>query len=410
MKPHHGPRRIFGETNGLGAAREAAPAGGGGGSRAPAAALTSDGLGKFEAPKPAGFHAPVLLAHGIDSLYVAYYVDTVKPTFDWDDIAYEKERARQARRGRFKEMFFGSETLALLPVGSHPYTYVLKNQDFVIRLGERINPACHVQFISQGLWAHGYKAQHARIVTWLESVGLRRTRAEAVSRVDWAFDYQLPHIDFDESNIVSRAAIEAIWLQNKAVRTFQIGTGDTVVRIYDKVAEINQASDKRWFFDLWGVSEGVWRVEAQARRERLKQAGIRSLQDLSDMGGDLLREITGKHTTLRRITTDKNRSRWPLHPLWQSVQSDIALFDQVGLVREINAKAGYEWRRRRLYQSVYGYMKRLAAFESLQGDGKQLPDLGWAVEALQDGLQGIHDSADWRSDVERIIAEERLGL
>jgi len=353
---------------------------------------------------------PQLLLHGLDSLYVSYYVDTTKPTFDWDELAYEKEKARQSRGDRFKEIAFGTETLALMPMGGHPYTYVLRNQDFIIRLGEKIHPACNVQFLAQGLWSHGYKRLHQRIIAWLESVALYRTQLETVGRADWAFDYHLPVMDFDVSNIVSRAAVESVWLENKHVRTFQIGKGDTVVRIYDKVAEVTQSSEKLWFFDLWGQKENVWRVETQLRKARLKEAGIRTVQDLEDLGGDALREVGSTHTTLRRVAADTNRSRWPLHPLWQALHDDIALLPQTGLVRELSRKAGFEYRRRRLNQSVYGYLKRLAAFEAMQGDGKSFPDLPWAMEALQDGMKGIHDAGSWRTDIERLIAEERLGL
>jgi hypothetical protein len=394
-------------------AKNARLAAGSGGERAlacrrlsPQAALLIQPIAEESAP----VGRPRLLLQGLDSLYVSYYVDTTTPTFDWDELAYEKEKVRQSKGKKFKELPFGTETLALMPAGGHPYTYVLRNQDFIIRLGERINPACHVQFLSQGLWANGYQAQHARIVAWLNSVNLRRTRLETISRADWAFDYLLPVMDFGTPNIVSRAAIEAVWMENKQVQTFQVGKGDTVLRIYDKMAEVTQSSDKLWFLKLWGVSESVWRVEVQARNERLKQAAIRTIQDLSDLGGDLLREVTSQHTTLRRVVGDTNRSRWPLHPLWDALHEDIARLDQTGLIRDISSKAGLEWRRRRLTQSVYGYLKRLATFEALQSDGKQVPDLEWVMEALQDGLNDFHDAGSWRSDVERLVAEERLGL
>jgi hypothetical protein len=110
------------------------------------------------------------------------------------------------------------------------------------------------------------------------------------------------------------------------------------------------------------------------------------------------------------VAADTNRSRWPLHPLWEAVQQDIAHLNQTGLIRDINPKAGFDWRRRRLNQSVYGYLKRLAAFEFLQSDGKAVPDLDWVMETLQDGLRDLHDPGTWRSEIERVIAQERLGL
>jgi hypothetical protein len=375
----------------------------------PPPAPSGDPMGSGDGLSGAGQRPPLLLS-GIDSLYASYYVDTKSGTLDWDELAYEKETIRQSRGNRFKELPFGSEQLALMPSGGHPYTYVLRNADFIIRLGENIVPACHVQFLSKGLWANGHKRQHERIKAWLGSVGLRLTRPEALGRVDFSFDYHVPVIDFGSPNIVSRAEVEANWLKNKQAETFQIGKGDTVIRLYNKVAEIRQASEKLWFFDLWGMSEEVWRIEVQLRTERLKQGAIRTVEDLDSLGADTLREIVGKHTTLRVVTPDTNRSRWPLHPLWQALQNDVEAMDQTGLVRNIQDKAGIDWRRRRLLLSVYGFMKRLGTFEAMQSGGKALPDLDWTIEALLDGLREIHDPINWRNEIERLLAEERLAL
>lgn len=241
-------------------------------------------------------------------------------------------------------------------------------------------------------------------------MGFKLTRQESISRIDLALDYHLPDLELVENQFVSRAEVKATWRKHDQVQTFQIGKGDTVVRVYDKVAEINASSDKRWFFDLWGMKENVWRVEVQLRAGRLKQGAIRSLEDWAELGGDILRETLHKHTTLRQIGTDSNRSRWPLHPLWQAVHEDIEQVNQTGLVKELNPKAGLDWRKHRNTTSIYGMLKRFGCYEALQSGGKATPDLEWTLEALQDALRAVHDPVHWKNEIERLVAEERLGL
>ena len=87
--------------------------------------------------------------------------------------------------------------------------------------------------------------------------------------------------------------------------------------MYDKVAEVEQQSDKVWFFILWGQDRDVWRIEWQVRKAVLREFGIVTVEDLRKCQGDLLRYLCAEHTTLRVPTGDEDRSRWALHRLWQ---------------------------------------------------------------------------------------------
>ena len=205
-------------------------------------------------------------------------------------------------------------------------------------------PSCHVQFYSKGLWHLGLDGLADRIDIWRRSLGLVESRPDAVSRVDFAFDFHLPIADLVVDHFVTRASKDATYRQHGQAQTFTFGRGEVVIRIYDKTAEIEQQSGKSWFFGMWGRKDQVWRIEFQIRRERLKQAGIETVADLKDMQNDLLRELATNHTSLRCPNGDSNRSRWPLHPLWQSLLNEIAKQPQTGLVRSI--------RRRQLIPNV----------------------------------------------------------
>jgi len=401
MKQHHGPGRNFGETSGARTVDSHAPAGG---------ALVCEGLGKIEAPKLAGLRIPGLLAHGLDSLYVGYFFETMNSRIDWEGLAFRREQLKHGRFGGGEEITIGAETFWLLPYGKKPYSYVLSNRDFEVRLAEHMQPCCYVQFFSEALWRDGAMALHARFLRWASSVGLVANRKAVVSRADWAFDFALPSIDFDVDNFVSRGRRKGRWAEGDAITGFQIGKGDLVVRAYDKVAEIQSQSQKVWMYEVWGQDSGVWRFEFQARGPVLKEHGIKSPEDLFDLQYDLLREITGKHTTLRSPGSDGNRSRWPLHPVWKALRQAIAEHPQEGLVRSFDPASSLRWRRYQQGKYLYGMLKGLGALMSIDlADGRILGlDETFKVLRLLI-LKREYDPAEWDAELKDRVRRYALG-
>ncbi|CCQ72456.1 hypothetical protein [Magnetospira sp. QH-2] len=350
-----------------------------------------------------------LLLRGLDSLFVSYYLDTLVSEIDWDELAYLKEKTGRDRGEKFGELTLGSESFALKPFGKHPYTYVLGNKAFEIRLGERLSPSCHVQFRSEGLWMEGLDRLTSRFDTWVASIGSRFLKPEVVSRADWAFDYHLPVWDFARDDFVSRSRKDATWRENQKDQTHQFGKGEVVLRVYDKVAEIEAQSAKAWFFELWGRKDHVCRVEFQIRGERLKEGGIRTMADLREFQGDILRELATNHTSLRKPNGDSNRSRWPLHPLWSQLTDDIGTLPQTGLVKCIDQMAPVEWRLDRSGKMVHGYLKNIAALLYCRDGGTGAPDLDDVLAELPHVIAQHHSPVAWSDDVTQRIKEIELG-
>ena len=73
---------------------------------------------------------------------------------DWDHLGYLKERCRTEHK-KFEQLELGSDAFALMPYGRKPFTYVLANRDYEIRLAEHLRPSAHVQFYSEALWTKG---------------------------------------------------------------------------------------------------------------------------------------------------------------------------------------------------------------------------------------------------------------
>lgn len=288
------------------------------------------------------------------------------------------------------------------------FSFLIENDTFSIQFGEFNKPNFYVTYRSVALWHQGAQGLHQRFLSWAKSLGLRPYLPERLSRVDLTFDYSLPVVDFDEDSFVSTAVKDNKHRKNRIAQNFKFGEGDVLLRVYNKCDEIKEKSAKTWFYDLWKTDHDVWRIEWQVRKLWLRRFGIRTFADLEERQGDLLRVLVNDHTTLRIKTDDSNRSRWPLHPLWQDLIEQVANMDGLGVVRELDREALIDEREARIAVSIYGYLKRIAAIRCLK---KDLPMVtaAEAQERLKRLLDKIHDSLTWETDVERRVTEMRLG-
>lgn len=262
-------------------------------------------------------HTVLLAEH--DTLQVAYYLRwDADSAVDFATLMAQREALRGSGSRDPSVVTIADGEFLLHPYGSTSgYPLVLTCPNYKIECGEFNRPSFFVTFRSEALWRESAEMLHARFLAWAQGAGLTMERPESVSRVDWAFDYHLPVVDFDENHFVSVAGKDSKHREGGRIQTLMFGRGDIVLRIYDKVAEIEQQSHKTWLFALWqGICQDVWRIEWQVRKVLLRQFGIRTVTSLLERQGDVLRHLVAEHTTLRTPTNDSNRSRWPLHPLW----------------------------------------------------------------------------------------------
>ncbi len=349
--------------------------------------------------------------HGIDTLQCAYYCKYFRsPGIDFRDLAEKKELIRQSKSKNPKAVTLGNTEFLLQPYGtSSGYPIVIENGDFKIEMGEFNKPNFFVTYRSQSLWRDGAFSLHKKFLQWVSSIGYIHYQRESLSRVDFSFDYNLPSMDFNLDDFVSYSSKDSQHRQDGKVQTFTLGKGDIVLRVYDKVAEIKQQSDKVWFFLLWEQSENVWRIEWQVRKTILKQYGIVTFDDLKDKEGDLLRFLGSEHDTLRVPNNDSNPSRWPLHPLWIDLQQRIEELNHLGISRINGKQAVMEERLARMVISIYGYLKRIAAIQCIQGRSDMI-DLDEVLKYLGTYTHHLHEPLAWKIEVERRIKEMQLGV
>lgn len=352
------------------------------------------------------------LLHGLDTVECACFLapePTCSLDFQW--LTLEKETLRQNKSRDPQLITLGNIEFMLHPYGSSSgFPFVIANQDFTIAFGEFNTPSFFVKYRSLALWQQGAFASHQKFLNWAQSLGFVQYKPESLSRVDFTFDYALAEIDFDEDHFVSVSKKDNRFRKDQQIQTLQFGKGDVVLRIYDKIAEIEEQSHKTWFYDLWNTdSETVWRIEWQIRKAVLKRFSIRTFQDLQDGSGDVLRYLATEHDSLRTPTSDSNRARWPLHPLWQDLIQQIKQLSAQGVYRSIAPQLMLDERLTRIAISMYGYLKRIAAIDCVQ-KGLDMASNEDAIKRISQKMELIHDPLTWESDVEKRINQIRLGL
>ncbi|WP_221250616.1 hypothetical protein [Desulfuromonas versatilis] len=350
------------------------------------------------------------LLQGIDTLQCAYFLAPHgKTELNFRHMAEVKESIRQAKSKSPAPFQAGGRGFLLQPYGTASgYPFVLENEDFKIECGEFNKPNFFVTFRSQALWRESAWLLHDKFLKWARTAGFAPYRPESLSRIDFSFDYHLPTIDFNENSFKSRSNKDSQYRENGRVQTFSFGKGDVVLRVYDKVAEIQQQSSKVWFFLLWGIDMDVWRIEWQVRKPVLKRFGIATFEDLQDLQGDLLRYLASEHDTLRQPNGDSNESRWPLHPLWKDLQARIADLKNQGVHRVIGMPAVLDERMQRMAISIFGYLKRVAAIHCIQS-GKAMVDAEQALWKMEPLLRELYEPLAWQADVKKRIQEMQLG-
>ena len=355
------------------------------------------------------FSAKLVLS-GHDTVEVCYYLARqAKCQLDFQEIGILKETLRLSKQRESKVIGLGLESFVLKAYGSkNGFPFVMENADYIVEFGEFNHPSFRVKFRSRALWQHGVLSLHQRFMTWAESIGLYPTHKETLSRVDFTFDYVLPEINFDEDSVVSLAKKDNKHRDDGELKGLVYGKGDVVLRIYDKVLEIAEKSNKVWFFQLWGVSENVWRIEWQTRQAPLRRFGIRTVDELLSLQGDLLRYLVTEHDSLRIKSSDSNRSRWPLHPLWQDLMEHIKDMEAQGVYRVINEKEVLGERLMRIAISTYGNLKRIGAIYAVQQE-RESAGFDAASRELQRLLKVLHDPLTWETDVNSRIKEIRFG-
>ena len=115
-------------------------------------------------------------------------------------------------------------------------------------------------------------------------------------------------------------------LNGDKVNTIRVGEmpGRQAV-IYNKTKEI-QSSLKNYMWQVWRLApvsfkesgKQIWRIEVRAGKEELNKWGLKRFEDFEEKAGDVIASIFKAIRYTQPLKNDLNRSRWPMHPIWDA--------------------------------------------------------------------------------------------
>jgi hypothetical protein len=171
---------------------------------------------------------------------------------------------------------------------------------------------------------------------------------------------------------------------------FAIGSSEGAIRfkVYDKVKESLKTRKSAFWRSVWGVGESdaieVARFEWSARLYAGEFSGRQYLDELPESAAFDLLNYFMLWGSLRMPGGDCNRSRWPLHPLWEGIVELIA--DALGqsserVVRDYSTRPDLNPAYLRSVAGwLAGFMARVGVSEGLESASS----LGNALDALSE--------------------------
>lgn len=274
--------------------------------------------------------------------YRAQELETLENDFDPDQsrilakLFALLDEEREKPNGGFVDL--GLWKFEVYPNGNRQYYYILHNDDMELRLArfrskDEAKYPVYVHFKSFFLWSSLYgcnslKEKYLLVIEWLEQILGCKYITSKINRLDLCY-----HTDdapeLDENCFVGRHVNDNRHRSHRRVTSVNCGDPKSeyvYLRCYNKFVEL-KSSQKNWITEIW-VNQGlnvrnVWNIEFQLRREFFRETkfGVET-KDTAEEVIDAMKTIwlylTTKWITYR-VPDATRRSRWSLHPWWQTL-------------------------------------------------------------------------------------------
>jgi len=197
---------------------------------------------------------------------------------------------------------------------------------------------------SMALALHGYKKAKSNMLQVLEQLeakgeyredneekGLRYNfPKESVARVDFCIDFKTDKFEPAIECFVAhchtkrkfiKAETDEFVAKGKCIEYARIGMmPNKQIVLYNKLSEIT-AKRKFFWWDIWGINketfeDEIWRVEARAGKEELRNWNIKTFEDLELRVGNVMWSIFKDIRYVVPNKNDSNTARWGNAPFW----------------------------------------------------------------------------------------------
>ncbi len=220
---------------------------------------------------------PPIVVNGLDFLKVSFWLD-------WDSTELFRELEDLKAFVQLTEENStpyhapGGFDWNLQRTGTSRYNFRLTSGDLTLLLNTRrcdgVVPTARLEIGSLSCWSPGFFTIYERMIQWLKALGATIVK-EIVSEVHLAADFLQTDINTlgieNEERWVSRVHKFNIHRDRRKLSGITMGKGDIMLRIYDKVLELQNSPHKQAVFaEIWEAfvynQFPVTRVEFQIRR------------------------------------------------------------------------------------------------------------------------------------------------
>lgn len=339
------------------------------------------------------------LRWGVDSLYLSY-PGQLSETVDQELRALKKlaqERDDLAAKAQYQ---LGDHIFEVKDKGSGLFPFTIEDNAFRICFAShhaKALPMAYVKVSSDYLSHQTPADAEAHLRSLLYPLG--DLNPPKVSRIDLFVDFasSVDMESWQRHAWVTKASGLSQYAQDQTFTGWLIGAGSVLMaRLYNKQIEI-QKSGKTYLEPLWreagwNMQTPVWRMEFQFKRAVLDQLGFNGLAGVLDNLNGMWSYVTTEWLKLTIPSeTDKTRSRWAIHPLWQDLSSIDWEGNGGALLREykLSRAPSKAW----IGQRALNLMASIGALDSVQEFETALSALGdaaFAQLAEQAEFKGLH--------------------
>lgn len=300
------------------------------------------------------------LVSGVDGVYLSARANLPGPLVDRLTGARQQAQFIEAA----VDFEFGGISFRIQPFGLLKYRFRLEHANGIIGVSPGGHlPTFYVQPRAEFLHALG----PGLAVAWFRDLLEAECKYVNVSvrRADLFADFQgLSICGDDRHRFVSRAKKRTTDEDDETFNGLRFGrrkTGTICARIYDKTIELDESRAYYWR-EMWGnydPAQSVVRVEFELGREALREFGVITPEELFDAVGALWVHLTDEWLSLRVVSDDQTKSRWPIDPDWMAVRRASIAWTDWGIARFTNAKRTGELAR--IMPGLVGYLSSFGA-------------------------------------------------
>lgn len=279
---------------------------------------------------------PFSVVHfGFDTLDINYFVDFERTQDLFEKLKLTKLSLQSTNDQEVNINLVSNQhqtEYALQRYGTKIFSFVLKKGDITFSLSNRPSTSGipNVNLKIGSISSASYKQVKTDFEKLLLALGCT-IKEEKLSRIDICKDLSCDITTLDIQCLekhISKARSASIYYQYKTLTGIQVGKGNVVLRIYDKIAEMTQKNDenkKNHFQEIWKNQENVTRIEYQLRREFLNDYNINTLEQLEQKINEIwlyLTESWFRHTQKPVDRINKNQTDSKISNFWKQVQKN----------------------------------------------------------------------------------------